>query len=76
MMQISEQLIELLAEHTGKPIADITVDTSFESLGIDSLDTVELVMNLEEKLDIELELNEKVNTVGEMVAILETKVKG
>lgn len=75
-MQISEQLIELLAEHTGKPAADITTDTSFESLGIDSLDTVELVMNLEEKLNVELELDEKVNTVGEMVAILEAKIAG
>lgn len=74
-MQISEQVIELLAEHTGKPVDAINMDSTFESLGIDSLDTVELVMNLEEKLDIELELDEKVNTVGEMVAILEAKLK-
>lgn len=73
---IGEQLIALLAEHTGKDAAEITMETTFESLGIDSLDTVELVMNLEEKLDLELELDEKVATVGEMIALLEAKVKG
>ena len=73
-MQVAEQLIELLADHTGKPVEAIDMDSSFESLGIDSLDTVELVMNLEEKFDIELELEERVNSVGEMVAILEAKI--
>ena len=45
---------------------DITPETTFESLGIDSLDTVEMVMDLEEQLGVELELEEKVATVGEL----------
>ena len=35
---------------------DITPETTFESLGIDSLDTVEMVMDLEEQLGVDLEL--------------------
>lgn len=53
---------------------DITMDTTFESLGIDSLDMVEMLMDLEEKLGIELEMEEKVATVGEFVAFVESKI--
>ena len=46
---------------------DITPETTFESLGIDSLDTVEMVMDLEEQLGVDLELEEKLATVVELV---------
>ena len=42
---------------------------------IDSLDTVEMVMDLEEELGVELELEEKVSTVGELVDFVESKVE-
>ena len=47
--------------------------SSFKELGIDSLDTVELLMNLEDKLDMEIELDQKVETVGDLVAFIESK---
>ena len=53
---------------------DITPETTFESLGIDSLDTVEMVMDLEEQLGVELELEEKVATVGELADYIESKL--
>lgn len=53
---------------------DIERDTTFESLGIDSLDTVEMVMDLEEELGVELELEEKVSTIGELVDFIESKL--
>ena len=53
---------------------DITEETTFESLGIDSLDTVEMLMDLEEELGVELEMEEKVATVGELAAFIESKV--
>ena len=46
---------------------EITRDTTFESLGVDSLDTVEMLMNLEDKIGVEIELSQKVETVGELV---------
>ena len=49
------------------------MDTTFEELGVDSLDTVDMVMELEEELGIELELDEKISTVGEMVKLVEEK---
>jgi len=71
---ILEKLIKLLAEHLEMDAAAIQADTTFESLGIDSLDTVEMVMELEEQLGVELELDEKVATVGELAAFIEKKM--
>lgn len=73
-MSIYERIIQLLAEHTGKDASEFSPETTFESLGIDSLETVEMVMELEEELDVELELEEKVNTIGELVKFVETCV--
>ena len=53
---------------------EITRDTTFESLGVDSLDTVEMVMDLEQALGVELEIEEKIATVGELVDLVESKV--
>ena len=72
-MDIYAKLTEVLADHTGRDASEFTRDTTFESLGIDSLDTVELLMNLEDKLGIEVELDQKVETVGDLVAFIESK---
>ena len=63
-----------LAAQLDIPAEEITRDTTFESLGIDSLDTVEMVMDLEEELGVDLEMEEKVNTVGELVDFIESKL--
>jgi acyl carrier protein len=71
---VMQKLIALLAEHADVEPESVTADTTFESLGIDSLDTVELLMQLEEELDIEIELDERVSTVGELAAFVEKKM--
>ena len=63
-----------LPEQLEVPQDELTMDTTFESLGIDSQDTVEMVMELEEVLGVELELEEKVSTIGELVAFVESKM--
>ena len=47
------------------------MESTFHDLGIDSLDTVDLLMELEDKLNISIELNEKVETVGDLVTFIE-----
>ena len=69
-----EKITAYLAEQLDVPQDELTMDTTFESLGIDSLDTVEMVMELEEVLGVELELGEKVSTIGELVAFVESKM--
>jgi len=69
-----QKIANYLAEQLDIAVEDITAETTFESLGVDSLDTVEMVMDLEDQLGIELELEEKIATVGELVAFVESKL--
>ena len=70
---VFEAIAELVAERVEKDVSESTMDSKFQDLGIDSLDTVELLMNLEDKLGIEVELDQKVETVGDLVAFIESK---
>ena len=70
---VFEAIAELVSERVEKDVSEITMDSKFQDLGIDSLDTVELLMNLEDKLGIEVELDQKVETVGDLVAFIESK---
>jgi acyl carrier protein len=69
-----EKIAAYLSRQMDVPVESITEDTTFESLGIDSLDTVEMLMDLEQELNIDLELEEKLSTVGEFVAFVEERV--
>ena len=69
-----EKIRSYLASELDISEDEITRDTKFESLGVDSLDTVEMVMDLEQELGVELEIEEKIATVGELVDFVESKV--
>jgi acyl carrier protein len=67
---VEERVIDIVAEQLGVNKDQITRDTSFvNDLGADSLDTVELVMELEEEFDINIpdDAAEKIQTVGQAV---------
>ena len=54
---------------------EITKDSTFESLGIDSLDIVEMIMDLESELGVELDLeDQKISTFGELADFIESKL--
>ena len=56
-------------------IDDITPDSTFESLGIDSLDVVEMIMDLESELGVELEMeDQKIETFQELADFVESKL--
>ncbi len=65
---------ELIAERNDLDVSKITPETKFHDLGIDSLDTVEMLMDLEDKIGVEIKLDQKVETVGELVAFIESKM--
>ena len=71
---VFETISKLINERTDIPIENIKLESTFEELGIDSLDSVDLVMELEDALDIEIELDQKVETVGDLVSFVE-KIK-
>lgn len=72
-----ERLIEIIAEQLGIAAKNVTPDASFmEDLGADSLDTVELVMALEEEFELEIPDSdaEKIQTVQDALDYLDEHV--
>lgn len=72
-----DRLIEIIAKQLGVDEDNVTPDASFmEDLGADSLDTVELVMALEEEFDIEIPDSdaEKIQTVQDALNYLDEHV--
>ena len=74
---IFERVANLLSEQFGLDVEDITEDTGFEELGADSVDLVELSMNLEEEFGID-EMGEEdiasIRNVGDLVNYLRGKL--
>jgi acyl carrier protein len=71
---VQERVIDIVAEQLGVDKEKITSETSFvNDLGADSLDQVELVMELEEEFDINIpdDAAEKIQTVGQAVNYIE-----
>lgn len=68
-----DAIAKIIAERTGCDISAVKPESTFTELGIDSLDTVELMMNLEDELGMELELDQPVATVGELDAFIQSK---
>lgn len=74
MASVEERVIDIVAEQLGVEKDKITRETHFvNDLGADSLDTVELVMELEEEFDISIpeDQAEKIQRVGEAVEFIE-----
>ena len=70
-----EKLVSFAAKQLELDAVEIAPDSTFESLGIDSLDIMELIMDLESELGIELELeDQKIATFGELAEFIDSKV--
>ncbi|MDO8932078.1 MAG: acyl carrier protein [Rhodocyclaceae bacterium] len=78
MENIEQRVKKIVAEQLGVNEADIKIESSFvDDLGADSLDTVELVMALEEEFECEIpdEEAEKITTVQQAVDYINKNVK-
>ena len=75
---IFAQLAALLSEQFGVDVDSITMDTSFEDLGADSLDIVEMTMAVEEEFGLE-DMDEEdlsgISTVADLVRYLKSKLE-
>ena len=70
-----EKLVSYAAKQLELDPSDITPESTFESLGIDSLDIVEMIMDLENELGVELEMeDQKITTFQELADFIESKL--
>ncbi len=65
-----EKITAIINNHTGADAA-ITAETTFADLGIDSLDTVEILMALEDEFNVTVEMNENIKSVGDLMKAIE-----
>ena len=75
-MAVQDKITEIIVEQLGVKREEVTPEASFvDDLGADSLDTVELVMALEEEFGIEIpdEDAEKIQTVGDAIKYIDEK---
>ena len=73
-MAVADKVFEIVAERMGVKREDMTEQTSFVTdLGADSLDQVELIMELEDQFDLNIpdEDAEKIETVGDAIKYIE-----
>jgi acyl carrier protein len=78
MSDIEQRVKKIVAEQLGVAEADIKIESSFvDDLGADSLDTVELVMALEDEFEMEIpdEQAEKITTVQQAIDYATAHVK-
>lgn len=70
-----DRLVKYAAKQLELEASEISPDSTFESLGIDSLDIVEMIMDLENELGVELDMeDQKITTFQELADFIENKM--
>ena len=70
-----EKLVSYASKQLELDPSEITPESTFESLGIDSLDIVEMIMDLESELGIELDLeDQKISTFRELADFIDARI--
>ena len=68
-----EKICEIIVDKMDIDASEITEDSTFESLKIDSLDMVEIIMDLEEAFDVNLEDAQNLKTIKDLMDFIEKK---
>ena len=68
-----EKIRDLIADKLDLDAATITMDSTFSDLKVDSLDMVEIIMDIEEEFDVTIENNEDLASVGDLVKFIEAQ---
>ena len=77
MATVVERVTKVIVDRLGVDESEVKIEASFrDDLGADSLDVVELIMELEDEFDMEISDDdaEKIGTVGDVVTYIEAKV--
>ena len=70
-MSTFDTVVEILVEAKDLEAGDVKETSTWNELGLDSLDTVELVMSVEDAFGVSLEMDDSMQTVGDVVKAIE-----
>jgi len=71
------QIEKVIQEFNGQSDFKITMETRLDGMGLDSLDTVSLMMEVEDKLGVTIEMNKETTvTIGDVVKLIEAQKTG
>ena len=69
---MTQRIAEIIAEYMDKDVADINVEDTFSNIGLDSLDIMELVMQIQEELDCKIELSQEITNIDKLAELIES----
>ena len=64
---------EIISEYLDIDPSTITENTSFKDMEIDSIDMMDIIMNIEDKFDIKIDDTQGLETVGDLIKMIQTK---
>ena len=68
-----EKVAQIIADYKDIDVASIKPESTFAELGVDSLDTVELIMSFEDTFGGTIEMSPDLNTVADIVALIDAQ---
>ena len=68
---MKERITEIIAEYLDKDASEIETDETFKEIGLDSLDVMELVMQIEDEFDCKIELSQEINNIDKLCEYIE-----
>jgi acyl carrier protein len=72
---IFDEIKKVIASQLGIEEDEVKLETSFEDLGVDSLDLFQIIIELEEKFNIQIEDAESIKTVEDAVKYVEERTE-
>ena len=72
MKDVKAVIVRIIAEYLDKEESEISTSAPFSEIGLDSLDIMELVMQMQEELDCKIELSQDVTNIDKLTALIET----
>ena len=71
MKDVKGVIVKIIAEYLDKEESEISVTSTFSEIGLDSLDIMELVMQMQEELDCKIELSQEITTIEKLAEHIE-----
>ncbi len=76
MKDVKGVIVKIIAEYLDKEESEISVTSTFSEIGLDSLDIMELVMQMQEELDCKIELSQEITTIEQLAKLIEQQQLG